>query len=78
QDYSAGDFSDEANAAIQDILARGRVPIVVGGTGFYLKCLMQGKPKGPRTSPEALAAVRAKVLQVGRVSSTGFYLSPAC
>ncbi|KAJ9514926.1 hypothetical protein QJQ45_028663 [Haematococcus lacustris] len=78
QNYSAGDFSDEANAAIQDILARGRVPIVVGGTGFYLKCLMQGKPKGPRTSPEALAAVRAKVLQVWRSASAAASAQAGC
>ncbi|KAL6750455.1 hypothetical protein V8C86DRAFT_848417 [Haematococcus lacustris] len=58
QDYSAGDFSDEANAAIQDILA--------------------GKPKGPRTSPEALAAVRAKVLQVWRTASAAASAQAGC
>jgi tRNA A37 N6-isopentenylltransferase MiaA len=34
---SAGDWADAAAAAAADIAARGKVPIVVGGTGFYLR-----------------------------------------
>ena len=46
EQFSAGHFHDVAHVAIEDILARGRVPIVVGGTGFYLRTLMYGKPGG--------------------------------
>ncbi|KAG1677586.1 hypothetical protein FOA52_014484 [Chlamydomonas sp. UWO 241] len=59
EEYSAGDFSDEARAAVADILSRGRMPIVVGGTGFYLRWLTHGKAQGPRTTPEAAAHVSA-------------------
>jgi tRNA dimethylallyltransferase len=36
-DYTAGCFFDDARAATEDVLARGSVPIVVGGTGMYLR-----------------------------------------
>lgn len=40
--YTAFRFMDDANAAIAGIRARGRVPLVVGGTGFYLRALTEG------------------------------------
>jgi tRNA dimethylallyltransferase len=41
-DYSLADYVRDADAAIAAILARGRVPIVVGGTGMYLRGLLKG------------------------------------
>ena len=52
-EFSAGDFYDLARPAIADILGRGRVPVVVGGTGFYLRWLIRGKPATAPSSPEA-------------------------
>ncbi|MBC7186840.1 MAG: tRNA (adenosine(37)-N6)-dimethylallyltransferase MiaA [Calditrichaeota bacterium] len=40
--YSAGEYARDAAAAIAEILARGRFPIVVGGSGFYIKALADG------------------------------------
>lgn len=40
--YTAFRFIDDANAAIKDILSRSCVPMVVGGTGFYLRALTDG------------------------------------
>ncbi len=40
--YSAFRFIDDANAAIEDILSRQSVPVVVGGTGLYLRALTEG------------------------------------
>ena len=40
--YSAGAFADDANARIRQILARGRVPIVVGGSTLYIHALQEG------------------------------------
>jgi len=40
-------FYEHAKAACSDILLRGKVPIVVGGTGFYIHALLYGTPKGP-------------------------------
>jgi tRNA dimethylallyltransferase len=40
--YSAGRFARDAEAAIRDIRGRGRAPVVVGGTGLYVKALVDG------------------------------------
>ncbi|HEU4587004.1 MAG TPA: tRNA (adenosine(37)-N6)-dimethylallyltransferase MiaA [Gemmatimonadales bacterium] len=40
--YSAGRFARDADAWIRDILARGQFPVVVGGTGLYVKALAEG------------------------------------
>lgn len=40
--YSAFRFIDDAEAAIADILGRGSIPVVVGGTGLYLRALSEG------------------------------------
>eukprot|EP00899_Mesostigma_viride_P005982 jgi/Mesvir1/15385/Mv06576-RA.2 len=58
-DFSAGDFFNLARAATADVLSRGKVPIVVGGTGFYLRWYVQGKPATPRSSPAVTAAAAA-------------------
>ena len=46
-DYTAAQFARDAAAVIQDIHARGRVPILVGGTGFYYRALTRGLFPGP-------------------------------
>ncbi|MCM1004607.1 MAG: tRNA (adenosine(37)-N6)-dimethylallyltransferase MiaA [Candidatus Gastranaerophilales bacterium] len=40
-DYSAGNYCDDARAAIYDILNRGKTPIVAGGTGLYFRVLLE-------------------------------------
>lgn len=40
--YSAGRFATEAAPVVQDILKRGRVPLVVGGSGLYIQALCEG------------------------------------
>lgn len=42
EDYSVERYRREATACVEDILARGRLPIVVGGTGLYLDGLLHG------------------------------------
>lgn len=44
--FSAGRWAVEARSAVDDIAARGRVPLVVGGSGFYLSALLDGLPEG--------------------------------
>ena len=39
--YSVYDFVQEASAAISDIVSRGKLPIIVGGTGLYLQSLLE-------------------------------------
>lgn len=50
--FNVVDFYHEANKAIRNILLREKVPIVVGGTGFYMHALIYGPPQGPPSVPE--------------------------
>jgi tRNA dimethylallyltransferase len=50
-EYSAARYAVEAAAAVRDIADRGRLPIVVGGTGLYLRALRRGLFAGPGRSP---------------------------
>src|SRR6185295_17687408 len=47
EEYSAAQYAREAAAAIRDITARGRLPILVGGTGLYYRALTRGFFPGP-------------------------------
>lgn len=57
ESFSAGNFYDLAISCIYDIHSRGKVPLLVGGTGFYMNWLLRGKPKGPPTTPEIMDQV---------------------
>jgi tRNA dimethylallyltransferase len=57
ESYSAGAFCSDAVAAIQEIAARGRIPLLVGGTMLYFQALQQGIAD----LPEADQAVRAEL-----------------
>ena len=51
-EYSAGEYQRDGRAAIADITARGKLPIVTGGTGLYLRALLEGLFDGPQRSEE--------------------------
>ncbi len=57
--YSAGDWSRDAADKIVEIESRGAVPILVGGTGFYLRSLRQPLFDGPRTDVDLRTRLRA-------------------
>lgn len=57
--YSAARFAADADAAIAGILQRGRTPIVVGGTGLYLRALLTGLFDAP-SDPAVRAALRRR------------------
>jgi len=52
EDFSAGDFVRLADEAIADIRSRGRVPLIVGGTGLYIRALVEGIFEGPARDPD--------------------------
>ena len=45
--FTAGEYARLARATIAEISARGRLPILAGGTGFYLRALLEGLFEGP-------------------------------
>jgi tRNA dimethylallyltransferase len=49
--FTAGDYARVARTCLREIAGRDRIPIVVGGTGFYLRALLEGLFPGPVRSP---------------------------
>lgn len=49
--YTAGEFVNDASAAILAANRRGAAPVVSGGTAFYLRCLLYGMPQTPPSDP---------------------------
>ena len=62
EEFSAADYARRARAALDDITARGRLPIVAGGTGLYLRALRRGLFAGPARDP----GLRARLETVAR------------
>jgi tRNA dimethylallyltransferase len=60
EEITAGDYSRRARAAITDIKSRGKLPIVVGGTGLYLRALVNGLFSGPERSEQLREKLRSK------------------
>ena len=60
EDYSAARYAREAAALIRDVTARGKLPVLVGGTGLYYRALTRGLFPGPARD-EALRARLARV-----------------
>ncbi len=65
ESYSAAQFAGDAQAAITDIRARGRVPIVAGGTMLYFKALTEGLSSLPRADPAVRAEIDAQAAREG-------------
>ena len=63
--YSAARFRDDALALIEDITARGRVPLLVGGTMLYFKALAGGLASMPSADPVVRARIEAMALEQG-------------
>lgn len=59
EEFSVADYLNAAYKSSLDIIERGRVPLFVGGTGFYLRSLLRGIFKGPPADP----SVRTKLEQ---------------
>ena len=65
QSYSAADFAKDASRLIQDIRARGKTPLLVGGTMLYLKALSEGLNDMPAANTEVREAIAQRAEQLG-------------
>ena len=65
QAYSAARFVADAQRAIAEIAARGRLPLLVGGTMLYFKALFDGLDAMPAADPEVRAALAAQAAREG-------------
>ena len=58
--FSAAAFAKAADAAIRDIAARGKIPVLSGGTAFYYKALLEGLFAGPGADPDLRAELEER------------------
>lgn len=58
--YSAGEYARDARPVLRDISARGRLPVIAAGTGFYLTALLDGLPPLPPRDPSLRAGLRER------------------
>ncbi|MDR2788705.1 MAG: tRNA (adenosine(37)-N6)-dimethylallyltransferase MiaA, partial [Candidatus Accumulibacter sp.] len=63
--YSAARFRVDALAAMREITARGRIPLLVGGTMLYFKALFDGLAELPQADPAVRAAIDARAAADG-------------
>lgn len=79
--YSVYDFVVEASQAITKIASRGKVPIIVGGTGLYLQSLLEGYHLGGEVDQEKVLAYRKTLEQLsdevlfGKIAELGKEIS---
>lgn len=57
---TAGEYARQARQVLAEIKARGRLPILVGGTGLYLRALLEGLFPGPQRSEELRERLRER------------------
>jgi tRNA dimethylallyltransferase len=62
---TAGEYARQARQVVREIAQRERLPIVSGGTGLYLRALLEGLFAGPQRSEELRERLRARVQQHG-------------
>jgi len=65
EDFSAGDYQRMGREALKAVAARGDLPVVTGGTGFYLKALIDGLFAGPGRSEELRSRLRTVLSRRG-------------
>nr|WP_312454000.1 tRNA (adenosine(37)-N6)-dimethylallyltransferase MiaA [Stenotrophomonas pavanii] len=65
QAYSAAEFAADAGRAVADIVARGKLPILAGGTGLYFRALLQGLSPMPEADPGVRAVLAAEAAERG-------------
>jgi tRNA dimethylallyltransferase len=65
QSYSAGQFVRDAERAIDEIHARGRLPLLVGGTMLYFRALRRGIAEMPSADPRVRAEIDAEAAHRG-------------
>ncbi|MEW6349968.1 MAG: tRNA (adenosine(37)-N6)-dimethylallyltransferase MiaA [Thermodesulfobacteriota bacterium] len=65
EDFSAGDFVKEARTNIGEILSRGNLPLVVGGTGLYIRALLRGIADLPPSDASLRGELRSEEARLG-------------
>jgi tRNA dimethylallyltransferase len=65
RDFDAAAYAEQAGRAVEQITARGKLPLVVGGTGLYIKALIYGMFSGRPFDPDLRRKLRARARRDG-------------
>ncbi|MBO7048899.1 MAG: tRNA (adenosine(37)-N6)-dimethylallyltransferase MiaA [Spirochaetia bacterium] len=65
QEFSAGDFVKQADKLCHEIYSRGKMPVISGGTGFFLKNFIYGLPSAPASSEEIRIQLQKRLEKEG-------------
>ena len=68
QQYNVSDFVDDADRACQEITARGNIPLVCGGTGFYIRNFLFGVAPTPQSDPMLREKLKARIAAEGNAA----------
>lgn len=66
--YDAARFCREGRRAVSEILRLGKIPLVVGGTGFYIRALLHGLFESQSLDPEVVASLKTEAAENGAAS----------
>ena len=58
--FNVGEFSHRADTAVRDILSRGFLPVISGGTAYYMRSWLLGLPESPPADPAVRRAVNRR------------------
>ena len=65
QDYSAGEFANDARRVVAEIQQRGHLPMVIGGAGFYVQALVDGLNSPPIADAAVKKQLKERLLNEG-------------
>ena len=65
QQYNVSDFLDQADKLCHDIYSRGKIPVICGGTGFYIRSFLYGIPKTPESDETVRNQLKERIQNEG-------------
>lgn len=65
ESFNVAQYYSQAALAIDEVIARDNVPIIVGGSGFYIHALLYGPPAGPPSIPEVREQLEKQIRELG-------------
>lgn len=68
QQYNVSDFVNDADHACQDIYARGKTPVICGGTGFYIRNFLYGVAPTPVSDPQLREKLKSRIATEGNAA----------
>ena len=66
EQYNVADFVTAADKACQQIYEGGKIPVVCGGTGFYIRCFLYGLPKTPESNTQIRENIKSRLEAEGK------------